>query len=77
LHEVAKGSSVTITKIPEGKRKSQLIRLGIIPGEVVRCLERLPGGTIVLEKNRREVAIGKQLASVIFVTMPQNGHGKR
>ena len=57
LHKIPKGSRVLIVKVPEGKGKSQLIRLGILKGEFIRCLERLPGGTVVIEKNRREIAI--------------------
>jgi Fe2+ transport system protein FeoA len=68
LHTIQKGSRVLIIKVPEGKGKSQLIRLGILKGEFVRCIERLPGGTMVLEKNRREIAIGMSLAKSILVT---------
>jgi ferrous iron transport protein A len=67
LHKIPKGSRVLIVKVPEGKGKSQLIRLGILKGEFIRCLERLPGGTVVIEKNRREIAIGMTLAKSIFV----------
>ena len=67
LHKIPKGSHVLIVKVPEGKGKSQLIRLGILKGEFIRCLERLPGGTVVIEKNRREIAIGMALAKSIFV----------
>jgi Fe2+ transport system protein FeoA len=67
LHTISKGSRVLIMDVPEGKGKSQLIRLGILKGEFIRCLERLPGGTMVIEKNRREVAIGMTLAKSIFV----------
>ncbi len=69
LHKIKKGSRVWIVQMPEGKRKNQLIRLGISKGEFFRCLERLPGGTIVIEKNRREIAIGMMLAKSIFVTV--------
>lgn len=68
LHKIPKGSRVWIVQVPEGKAKSQLIRLGILKGEFIRCLERLPGGTVVIEKNRREIAIGMTLAKSIFVT---------
>jgi Fe2+ transport system protein FeoA len=67
LHKIHKGSRVWIVQVPDGKGKSQLIRLGISKGEFIRCLERLPGGTIVIEKNRREIAIGMALAKSIFV----------
>jgi Fe2+ transport system protein FeoA len=67
LNKIPKGSRVWIVHVPEGKAKSQLIRLGILKGEFIRCLERLPGGTVVIEKNRREIAIGMSLAKSIFV----------
>lgn len=67
LHQVPKGSRVVIIDIPDGKSKDQLIRLGILKGEFVKCLERLPGGTIVIEKNRQEIAIGVTLARTILV----------
>jgi Fe2+ transport system protein FeoA len=72
LHTISKGSRVLILDVPEGKGKSQLIRLGILKGEFIRCLERLPGGTMVIEKNRREVAIGMTLAKTIFVAYAKN-----
>ncbi|MBI3578712.1 MAG: ferrous iron transport protein A [Ignavibacteriales bacterium] len=67
LHQVPKGSRVVIIDIPDGKSKDQLIRLGILKGEFVKCLERLPGGTMVIEKNRQEIAIGVTLARTILV----------
>ena len=67
LNKIPKGSCVIIVEVPEGKGKSQLIRLGILKGELIRCLERLPGGTVVIEKNRREVAIGAALSKSILV----------
>jgi Fe2+ transport system protein FeoA len=73
LHTISKGSRVLIVEVPEGKGKSQLIRLGILKGEFIRCLERLPGGTMVIEKNRREVAIGMTLAKSIFVAYANHG----
>ena len=64
LNTVPKGNRVIIMEVPEGKGKSQLIRLGILKGEFIKCLERLPGGTMVIEKNRREVAIGMTLKTL-------------
>jgi ferrous iron transport protein A len=72
LHTIPKGSRVLIVEVPEGKGKSQLIRLGILKGEFIRCMERLPGGTMVIEKNRREIAIGMTLAKTIFVAYANN-----
>jgi Fe2+ transport system protein FeoA len=67
LHQAAKGSYVVIQHVPDGRSKAQLIRLGILKGQLVRCLERLPGGTVVIEKNRQEIAIGVTLAKLILV----------
>ncbi len=62
-----RGSRLRIMSVPEGRSRTQLIRLGIMNGEVVRCIERLPGGTVVIEKNRQEIAIGASLAKTIIV----------
>jgi len=67
LHKVQKGSRLVIVEIPEGQSRSQLIRLGVVKGEFVRCLERLPGGTVVIQKHRQEIAIGVTLARTILV----------
>lgn len=67
LHRVAKGSRLVIIDIPEGRSRAQLIRLGVVKGEFIRCLERLPGGTVVIQKHRQEIAIGVTLARSILV----------
>jgi Fe2+ transport system protein FeoA len=72
LHTIHKGSRALIVQVPDGKGKSQLIRLGILKGEFIRCLEHLPGGTVVIEKNRREIAIGVSLAKSIIVAYANN-----
>ena len=68
LHQVKKGSRLVVVEIPEGRSRSQLIRLGVVKGEFIQCLERLPGGTVVVQKNRQEIAIGVTLARAILVT---------
>jgi Fe2+ transport system protein FeoA len=65
LDRVKKGTYLTITSLPIGVLKVQLIRIGITEGSKVFCLERLPGGTIILQKNRQEIAIGYDLAKEI------------
>ena len=62
-----KGDRLLITDIPEERGRTQLIRLGIMTGEAVQCIEKLPGGTVVVEKNRQEIAIGAALAKTIIV----------
>ena len=67
LDHVTKGSSLFILEIPEGRSRERLIRLGILTGQLIKCIERLPGGTVVIEKNRQEIAIGATLAKTIRV----------
>ncbi|HZD40868.1 MAG TPA: ferrous iron transport protein A [Terriglobales bacterium] len=67
LSSAARGRSFVVTDIPQGRPRAQLIRLGIMEGELIKCVERLPGGTVVVEKNRQEIAIGSSLATSILV----------
>jgi Fe2+ transport system protein FeoA len=77
LHQVSKGSRLIVIDIPEGKARAQLIRLGVIKGEFIRCLERLPGGTIVIQKHRQEIAIGVTLARSILVAYASTEHSPK
>ncbi len=48
LDAATKGCRLIIVEIPHGGSRMQLIRLGILKGETIRCVERLPGGTVVI-----------------------------
>jgi len=67
LDKTEKGNLLQVIKLPSGEIKSQLIRLGISEGDKIKCSQRLPGGTIVVQKNRQEIAIGFDLAKKIKV----------
>lgn len=69
LDKAAKGTYLTITTLPQGVFKIQLLRIGLSEGERVFCLERLPGGTIIIQKNRQEIAIGYDLAKEIVISL--------
>jgi Fe2+ transport system protein FeoA len=69
LDRTKKGNSVVVLNLPQGELKSQFIRLGITEGSIVKVYERLPGGTIVLQKNRQEIAVGCDLAKKIKVVV--------
>jgi ferrous iron transport protein A len=69
LDKVRKGKFFTILTLPGDNYKIQLIRLGLSEGESVKCIERLPGGTIVIQKNRQEIAVGYELAKKIKVIL--------
>lgn len=67
LSNIKAGTYVTVTTIPDGNYKAQFIRFGIIEGEKIYCMTRLPGGTLIIQKNRQEIAIGPALSAKIFV----------
>ena len=67
LTKAPRGRRLEVTDIPAGKNRDQLIRLGILKGEFIQCLQKLPGGTMIIEKNRQEIALGVALASTILV----------
>jgi len=69
LNSATTGQNLRIASVPHGTLKAQFVRLGIHEGEKVKCLERLPGGTIVVQKNRQQIAIGHQLAKQIMVVV--------
>jgi ferrous iron transport protein A len=77
LDSARKGATVKIVEIPEGKSRAQLIRLGFVQGHLIRCLERLPGGTVVVQNKRQEVAMGVGLARSILVTEHRNAEAKK
>ena len=68
LDALKKGGKARIEGLPEGEIRSQFIRLGLVEGAVVQCLERLPGGTMVLEFSRQEIALSGDLASSILIS---------
>jgi Fe2+ transport system protein FeoA len=70
---VSKGSDLRVVDIPQGVEGTRLIRLGVLKGAFIECVERLPGGTVVIEINRQEIAIGASLAKRIFVESAADG----
>jgi Fe2+ transport system protein FeoA len=74
LDAATKGSRLIVVGVPPGRSRMQLIRLGILEGEAIRVIERMPGGTMVVEKNRREIAIGAALAKTLLVASVTEEH---
>jgi Fe2+ transport system protein FeoA len=74
LFTTESGVWVKIVSLPLDVLGARFIRLGIIVGAKVRCIERLPGGTIVIQKHRQQIAIGHSLAKQIKVAAL--GHGE-
>jgi Fe2+ transport system protein FeoA len=69
LSSASRGQLMKIVSMPDGVLKAQFVRLGIREGEKVKCLERLPGGTVVLQKSRQQISIGHQIAKQIMVVI--------
>lgn len=69
LSALRKGGRARIAMLPVGEIRSRFIRIGLMEGAEVSCLERLPGGTIVLVFHHQEVALSGDLASTIEVNL--------
>jgi Fe2+ transport system protein FeoA len=68
LSSLSKGASARIVQLPAGDVRVQLIRLGLMEGAVVNCIERLPGGTLILGHRRQELALSTELAESISIS---------
>ncbi|MCW2279156.1 FeoA family protein [Heliophilum fasciatum] len=69
LDQVKRGQLFRIQQIPDELVRAQAIRLGIAEGSIVTCHEIIPGGPIVIGKNRQEIAIGRRLAREIRIEL--------
>lgn len=68
LYRVKRGERIVIRSLPlDDALRSQCIRLGLSIGAPLHCIERLPGGTVVVESARQEIALGRSLAEKIGV----------
>ena len=67
LSSIRRGSRVQIHQLPVGESRSQFIRIGLMEGAIIECLERLPGGTLVIGQSRQEFALSANLADSITV----------
>lgn len=67
LSQLHTGQSALIHELPGGVMRAQFIRLGLQEGIRIHCLQRLPGGTLVVEHNRQEIALSGDLADQILV----------
>ena len=72
LAQVKTGDTVRIMQIPDPTIRAKIIRFGITEGDVVVAHEVIPGGPVVLRKNRQEIAVGRRLASTISI-LPHQG----
>ena len=68
LNKAKRGQQLLVQQLPERDYKLQLIRFGILEGETITCLDKIFGGTIIIQKNRLEIALGNDLARQIIVS---------
>ncbi|MDK2821375.1 MAG: hypothetical protein PWP31_1340 [Clostridia bacterium] len=79
LDMAKEGQRYRIISLPETTSvRAQAIRFGIAEGAIVTCTTVIPGGPIVIAKNRQELAIGRGLAQKITIeaitTVPVNNN---
>ena len=67
LNEAKAGSQIKLEKISDSVR-TNLIRLGLCVGDTVKCVAKVPGGPVVLEKGLQEIAIGQNFAKDIYIS---------
>ncbi|WP_406678574.1 FeoA family protein [Moorella sp. ACPs] len=67
LDEAREGQRCRILALPGRGIRAQAIRFGISEGELITCTSVIPGGPIIVAKNRQEIAIGRGLAQKITV----------
>lgn len=67
LYNASKGSKIRILNIRDKNIRFLAIRIGIYEGAMFICSEKLPGGPIILQSGRQEIAVGKRLAENIVI----------
>jgi Fe2+ transport system protein FeoA len=67
LDEAEGGTMVKILDINMAYSRVQAIRLGIVPGSLVKVVPRLPKGPVILEIAHRKIAVGRQLAKHVDI----------
>lgn len=67
LTEIKKGQQVSIVSIKDTETRTQFIRFGITEGSLIKCLEKIPFGPLMIQHRRQEIAIGHEVAGFIIV----------
>ena len=67
LSELKRGREARVNRIEDAGLRTQLLRFGIASGSLVRCLNRIPFGPIVLRYGGQELALGRDIARRIEI----------
>ncbi|GAB6158864.1 ferrous iron transport protein A [Desulfotomaculum varum] len=69
LDLIKKGQNFKINHISNETIRAQAIRFGITEGQWLTCDEVVPAGPIVIRQNRQQIALGRQLAREINISL--------
>lgn len=69
LNTINKGQKFKIKNILEKSAREQAIRLGLFEGASVECSHKLPYGPVILKSGLQEIAIGRNLAKKIIISL--------
>ena len=72
LARVPAGSMFRLSCVDDEIVRSQLLRLGLDPGQPLFCDFVVPGGPVVVKRGRQQIAIGRSLAERITVELPMS-----
>jgi Fe2+ transport system protein FeoA len=67
LDTLKKGENALIAEQLDPEDAINTMRIGLIPGQIVQVLAKIPGGPMVLRLGHAELAIGKDLSQRINV----------
>lgn len=73
LSEVNRGDKFQVDHIPDTNVRAQALRFGISEGAQVSCVEKVPGGPVILKRNFQEIAVGRRLAEKIEIEYKKTG----
>ena len=75
LEDAPKKKILEIISINQEKLSEDAMRFGIEDGECIQIINKLPGGPIVIQKNQQQIAIGRELAKAIQVSIVKTNNG--
>ena len=69
LEDAPKKQLLQVVSINNEKLLEDALRFGIESGESLQIINKLPGGPIVIQKSQQQIAIGRELAKAIQVSI--------
>jgi Fe2+ transport system protein FeoA len=69
LYDLRPGEQAVIAAALDDTDMLNTVRMGLIPGQHIRLQSRIPGGPFVIQQGQVELAIGRDLARRIQVTL--------